>query len=105
MSETSSHKGGCHCGNLGLTFINTGTRRSPRLESYADLIAWAGTHGALSPAETNRLERLAVGRPEDAAAAFAAAVGHEDVRVLADRDRTGRAGEVDGFLGAHSSLP
>jgi predicted RNA-binding Zn ribbon-like protein len=60
-------------GALGLTFVNTGTRRSPRLRSYADLLAWAGTYGDLSPAEASRLDRLAIARPEDAAAAFAAA--------------------------------
>lgn len=60
-------------GALCLTFVNTGTRRSPRLRDYADLLTWAGNHGALSPADASRLERLAAGRPEDAAAAFAAA--------------------------------
>jgi predicted RNA-binding Zn ribbon-like protein len=60
-------------GALCLTFVNTGTRRSPRLRDYADLLVWAGTHGALSSAAAGRLERLAGQRPEDAAAAFAAA--------------------------------
>lgn len=60
-------------GAICLTYVNTGTRRSPRLRDHAELVAWAGTHGALSPAEASRLERLARGRPADAADAFAAA--------------------------------
>lgn len=59
-------------GALALTFVNTGSRRSPRLRSYADLLAWSRLHGALTGSEAQRLKALAAESPE-AAAAFTVA--------------------------------
>lgn len=60
-------------GALALTFVNTGSRRSPRLRDYADLLWWSTQHGGVTAAESSRLEAAAAERPEDAAAGFAAA--------------------------------
>ena len=60
-------------GALALTFVNTGSRRSPRLRSYADLLAWSKRYGGLTAASGERLAALAAGSPEGATAAFAAA--------------------------------
>ena len=57
-------------GALALTFVNTGSRRSPRLRSYADLLAWSRVHGALTGAEAHRLETLAAESPDADAGAF-----------------------------------
>lgn len=60
-------------GALALTFVNTAAGGRRPLQGYADLVAWARKHGALSPTEAVRAGRLAAQRPEDAENAFAAA--------------------------------
>ncbi len=75
-------------GALALTFVNTGSRRSPRLRSYAELLAWSQLHGGLAAADAQRLAARAAESPDDAAAVFAAA---EELHSLLSTVMTARA--------------
>lgn len=66
-------------GALVLTFVNTSSRRSPRLRSYDDLLTWAGEYGDLRSTDASRLRKLAAERVDGAAAVFATAEELHDV--------------------------
>ena len=79
-------------GALSVTFVNTASGGRRPIVDYAGLLAWSRRHGALSAAEADRLEGLAVERPGSAADAFGAAVELRDVlaRIMnAAADREG----------------
>ena len=75
-------------GAVALTFVNTGSRRSPPLRDYTDLVQWALENGVLSAADASRLGKLAAERPEAGAAAFTVA---REVHSLLSRIMNARA--------------
>lgn len=66
-------------GALALTFVNTGSRRSPAIKHYSDLLAWAEQHGALTPADAQRLDHRANEEPLFADTGLAAAEDLYDI--------------------------
>lgn len=66
-------------GALVLTFVNTGSRHSPRLRDYDHLLTWAGEYGDLRSTDASRLRKLAAEHVDGAAAVFATAEELHDV--------------------------
>lgn len=55
-------------GGLCVTFVNSASAKRRSFQTYAELLAWGHSHGAVTSAEVERLERLAAERPADAEA-------------------------------------
>src|SRR5512144_1766800 len=89
-------------GHLALDFVNTvggmrGVRPREHLKAYADLVAFARQAGAVPERLASRIAAEARRRPEEAAAALAAAVALREAlyRIFLERSEGRRSRSAD----------